>query len=110
ATVSDCAAVNENGSTRRVGFRLAPYMQYLLKIVSFTVYMNEREETIQRITVVPAAATGTSSIDVVFHELSYAYAATALDAPVLRRFVDERGELLPRYRGYTLVDLRGGTR
>ncbi len=47
-----------------------------------------------------------SRIEVTFNEMSYNYQTHILDKPLISLFFNEKGELLPEYKDYQLIDQR----
>lgn len=106
--VSECTDVADRslGSDRRITFQLRSRAQRSLRIRSFTLFLDTKAQAIRKIVVVPDGTNGITALDVTLGDIDYDYRPQAFNAPLLSNVLDPQGNLLAKYRGYELVDLR----
>lgn len=111
AYVVECSEVTDRtlGADRRVVLGVPPGMMRSLGLERVTLLMNSARNSIQRITI-QYRERSVSSVEVTVHSIDCGGGTGELDRPVTSLIYSKPGTLAPRYKGYTVIDMRNRKR
>jgi hypothetical protein len=79
-------------------------------INTLTVFIDPKQQTIRKLSVAYVAGRQLESVEITVDGVDRDYKTNEFNAPVHSMFLDAQQQLLPKYRGYTLVDNRKNRR
>jgi len=111
AHVVECSAVADPslGADRRVVLGLPPGMMRSLGLSRIVLLMNSAGKSIRRITI-DYSGRSVSSVEVTVDSFDYSDGGSDFARPVSSLIYAKPGTLLPRYNGYTVIDVRNRKR
>ena len=106
--VVECVPVTAKAehADRRIVLELTDNGRRLFHVSRVTLYINSARQSIRRIIAEYTPESVNTSLDITFEAIEGDYHTSAFDTPVASLIVDSRNNLLPKFRGYSLVDTR----
>ena len=104
----ECVAINDrlNHADRRMTLKLRPGARQALGIASITYLINTDEQSIRKTIIRYDESRELSLVELTINKADYDYKAQIFGRPVTAELYDDGGHLLPKYRGYNVIDSR----